>query len=148
MICHFNIYKTMELSTAIHSNIKPQYKILEELVMYHDQIDTMLVDDPNVVVDELIIAENIMVNSGKLLADAKYWLNEAMHSDTINTMKMLTKEQPKITSTAINQIVKSLCKDQQYMVDFAERLNRSATHRADYCRSIMSKHKAEMFNRY
>jgi len=138
----------MELSTAIHSNIKPQYKILEELVMYHDQIDTMLTDEPEAVVKELIIAENIMVNSGKLLADAKYWLNEAMHSDTINTMKMLTKEQPMITSTAINQIVKSLCKDQQYMVDFADRINRSATHRADYCRSIMSKHKAEMFNRY
>lgn len=139
---------TMELSTAIRNQVKPQYKILDELVIYHDQIDTMLVDDPNVVVDELIIAENIMVNSGKLLADAKYWLNEAMHSDTINTMKMLTKEQPKITSTAINQIVKSLCKDQQYLVDFADRINRSATHRADYCRSIMSKHKAEMFNRY
>jgi hypothetical protein len=138
----------MELSTAIRNQVKPQYKILDELVIYHDQIDTMLVDDPNVVVDELIIAENIMVNSGKLLADAKYWLNEAMHSDTINTMKMLTKEQPKITSTAINQIVKSLCKDQQYLVDFADRINRSATHRADYCRSIMSKHKAEMFNRY
>ena len=138
----------MELSTAIHSNIKPQYKILEELVMYHDQIDTMLADEPDAVVKELIIAENIMVNSGKLLADAKYWLNEAMHSDTINTMKMLTKEQPMITSTAINQIVKALCKDQQYLVDFAERINRSATHRADYCRSIMSKHKAEMFNRY
>ena len=138
----------MELSTAIHSNIKPQYKILEELVMYHDQIDTMLTDEPEAVVKELIIAENIMVNSGKLLADAKYWLNEAMHSDTINTMKMLTKEQPMITSTAINQIVKALCKDQQYLVDFAERINRSATHRAEYCRSIMSKHKAEMFNRY
>jgi len=139
---------TMELSTAIRNQVKPQYKILDELVIYHNQIDTMLVDDPNVVVDEIIIAENIMVNSGKLLADAKYWLNEAMHSDTINTMKMLTKEQPKITSTAINQIVKSLCKDQQYLVDFADRINRSATHRADYCRSIMSKHKAEMFNRY
>ena len=138
----------MELSTAIRNQVKPQYKILDELVIYHNQIDTMLVDDPNVVVDELIIAENIMVNSGKLLADAKYWLNEAMHSDTINTMKMLTKEQPKITSTSINQIVKSLCKDQQYLVDFADRINRSATHRADYCRSIMSKHKAEMFNRY
>ena len=62
----------MELSTAIHSNIKPQYKILEELVMYHDQIDTMLADEPDAVVKELIIAENIMVNSDKLLADAKY----------------------------------------------------------------------------
>ena len=31
--------------------------------MYHDQIDTMLADEPDAVVKELIIAENIMVNS-------------------------------------------------------------------------------------
>lgn len=138
----------MELSTAIRNQVKPQYKILDELVIYHEQLDTMLTDNPTVVIEELIIAENIMVNSGKLLADAKYWLNAALHSDTINTLKELTKSHHNITSTATNQIVKALCKEQQYLADFAERINKSATHRADYCRSIMSKHKAEMFNRY
>lgn len=140
--------RNMELKHKIQEQIKSQEKILTDLAIFFDQLDTMLVDVPEVVVNELVIAENIMVNSGKLLADAKYWLNEAMHSDTISTLKEIVKEQPKITSIAINQIVKSLCKDQQYLVDFAERINRSATHRADYCRSIMSKHKAEMQNRY
>ena len=41
----------MELSTATHSNINTGHKILEEeLVMYHDQIDTMFDDEPDAVV--------------------------------------------------------------------------------------------------
>lgn len=82
-----------------------------------------------------------------MLADAKYWLNDAMHSDTISTLKELAKQNKIVTSTAVNQIIKSLCKDQQYLVDWCERLNRSSTHRADLARSIISKQKAEMQNR-
>lgn len=37
--------------------------------------------------------------------------------------------------------------DEQYLVDWCDRLNRSATHRADLARSIISKQKAEMQNR-
>lgn len=133
------------MDVKIH--ILAKESILENLALYQSQIDEKLIDEPNQIIEYLTIAESIMVNSGKLLADAKYWLNEAMHSETINTLKELTKENKLITSTAVNQIIKSLCKDQQYLVDWCERLNRSATHRADYCRSIMSKHKAEMYNR-
>lgn len=133
----------MELTTIIAD----QDTIISNLQAYQTQLDEVLVDEPNQIVEQLTIAESIMVNSGKLLADAKYWLNEAMHSETICTLKELARQNKLITSTAVNQIIKSLCKDQQYLVDWCERLNRSATHRADYARSIMSKHKAEMQNR-
>lgn len=131
----------------VTTHILAQEHILENLALYQDQLDNKLVDEPTQIMEQLTIAESIMVNSGKLLADAKYWLNEMMHSETIHTLKEIVKNQPKITSTAVNQIIKSLCKDQQYLVDWCERVNRSATHRADYCRSIISKHKAEMYNR-
>jgi hypothetical protein len=131
----------------IQAHILTQEQILENLALYQNQIDEVLLDEPTQIVEQLTIAENIMVNSGKMLADAKYWLNEAMHSETICTLKELARQNKLITSTAVNQIIKSLCKDQQYLVDWCERLNRSATHRADLCRSIMSKHKAEMQNR-
>ena len=134
----------MELKPHILS----QEQILENLNLYQSQIDDKLVDEPNAIIEQLTIAENIMVNSGKMLADAKFWLNEAMHSETIKTLKELTSSQKVITSTATNKLIKSLCKDQQYLVDWCERLNRSSTHRADFCRSIISKHKAEMQNRY
>ena len=133
----------MELTTIIAD----QDTILSNLQAYQTQLDEVLVDEPNQIVEQLTIAESIMVNSGKLLADAKYWLNEAMHSETIKTLKELASQNKLITSTAVNQIIKSLCKDQQYLVDWCERLNRSSTHRADLARSIISKQKAEMQNR-
>ena len=133
------------MDITVHILSKEQ--ILENLALYQSQIDEKLVDEPNVIIEQLTVAENIMVNSGKMLADAKYWLNEAMHSETIKTLKELASQNKLITSTAVNQIIKSLCKDQQYLVDWCERLNRSSTHRADLARSIISKQKAEMQNR-
>lgn len=131
----------------IQAHILNKEQILENLALYHSQIDEQLVDEPTRIIEQLTIAESVMVNSGKMLADAKYWLNEAMHSETIKTLKELASQNKLITSTAVNQIIKSLCKDQQYLVDWCERLNRSSTHRADLARSIISKQKAEMQNR-
>ncbi len=131
----------------VTTHILAQDHILTNLALYQEQLDDKLVDEPTQIMEQLTIAESIMVNSGKLLADAKYWLNEAMHGETIDTLKDLAKQNKMVTSTAVNQIIKSLCKEQQYLVDWCERINRSSTHRADYCRSIISKHKAEMYNR-
>jgi len=131
----------------ITAHILGQSQILENLALYQSQMDDKLIDEPTQIMEQLTIAESIMVNSGKMLADAKYWLNDAMHSETVNTLKELAKQNKLVTSTAVNQIIKSLCKEQQYLVDWCERVNRSATHRSDYCRSIISKHKAEMYNR-
>lgn len=131
----------------IQAHILAKEQILENLALYQSQIDEKLVDEPTQIIEQLTVAESIMVNSGKMLADAKYWLNEAMHSETIKTLKELASQNKLITSTAVNQIIKSLCKDQQYLVDWCERLNRSSTHRADLARSIISKQKAEMQNR-
>ena len=131
----------------IQAHILNKEQILTNLALFHNQIDEYLVDEPNKIIEQLITAESVMINSGKMLADAKYLLNDAMHSETIKTLKELVKDQPKITSTAINQLIKSLCKNEQYLVDWCERLNRSSTHRADLARSIISKQKAEMQNR-
>lgn len=131
----------------IQAYILSKEQILENLAMYHSQIDEQLVDEPTRIIEQLTIAESVMVNSGKMLADAKYWLNDAMHSDTISTLKELAKQNKIVTSTAVNKIINSLCKDEQYLVDWCDRLNRSATHRADLARSIISKQKAEMQNR-
>jgi hypothetical protein len=132
----------MEITNYI---LKPEL-ILENLALYQSQLEVPLIDEPATISSQVVEAENIMVNTGKMLADAKFWLNEALHSETISTLKQLAKSEKNITSTAVNQIVKSLCKDQNYAVDWCERMNRSSTHRVDLCRSIISKHKAEMQN--
>lgn len=84
-----------------------------------------------------------VARTGKLLADAKYWLNEAMNSETMQTLRDTAKE-AKATATAINALVNSLCKEERYLVDRSERCNRTATHQLSWCVTVISKAKAEM----
>lgn len=84
-----------------------------------------------------------VARTGKLLADAKYWLNEAMNSETMHTLRDTAKE-AKATATAVNALVNSLCKEERYLVDWCERCNRTATHQLSWCVTIISKAKEEM----
>lgn len=84
-----------------------------------------------------------VARTGKLLADAKYWLNEAMNSETMQTLRDVAKE-AKATATAVNALVNSLCKEERYLVDWCERCNRTATHQLSWCVTVISKAKAEM----
>ena len=79
----------------------------------------------------------------KLLADAKYHLNGKKKSEVFDTLRE-TASRAGATSKAINAIIDSLCKDEQYLVDWCDRLNRTATHQLEWCRTIISKAKAEM----
>lgn len=84
-----------------------------------------------------------VARTGKLLADAKYWLNKAMNSETMQTLRDTAKE-AKATATAVNALVNSLCKEERYLVDWCERCNRTATHQLSWCVTVISKAKAEM----
>ena len=81
--------------------------------------------------------------SGKLLADAKHHLNTRMKEDTFDALRK-TAKQGGATAKAINAIVDSLCAEERYLVDFAERVNRCGEHRLDWCRTLISKAKEDM----
>ena len=61
-----------------------------------------------------------VARSGKLLADSKYWLNEAMKSEVMQTL-VDTAKSAKATATAINALVNSLCREEtpQYIASDA-----------------------------
>jgi hypothetical protein len=84
-----------------------------------------------------------IARSGKLLADAKYWLNEKKKSEIFDMLSKVGKAAG-ATNTVINELTKSLCKEEQFLVDFADRVNRTATHQLEWCRTLISKAKAEM----
>lgn len=84
-----------------------------------------------------------VARTGKLLADAKYWLDEAMRSEVLKTLRNTAKE-AKATATAVNALVGSLCKEERYLVNWCERNNRTATHQLSWCVTIISKAKEEM----
>lgn len=123
--------------------ITPLQEIADELMV----IDAFLYITTSEDIEEVTARGNDLAThiarSGKLLADAKYHLNEKMKDDIFMVLER-TAKQAGATATAINGIVKSLCKNEQYLVDFAERTNRTATHQMDWIRSLLSKAKAEM----
>lgn len=124
-------------------NITPPEEILQEL----QTIDDFLNITSSEQIEEVVQRGNdlavYIARSGKLLADAKYHLNEKMKHDVFETLRN-TGKGTGATATAINAIVKSLCKEEQYLVDWCDRINRTATHQLDWCRTLISKAKEEM----
>lgn len=119
----------------------------EQIIKELTQIDKFLNITCSEQIEEVVLRGNDLAvhiaRSGKLLADAKYHLNEKLKEEVFDTIRQ-TGKQAGATSTAINAIIKSLCKDEQYMVDWCERVNRSATHQLDWARTLISKAKEEM----
>lgn len=97
-------------------------------------------DNGHAVTDRAQTLEAYMALSGKMLADAKYRLNQAITSDFINAYKNVSNMAP----TVQKRYLDSICKDYQYLVDWCERINRTCTHQIDMCRSILSTLREEM----
>ena len=81
-----------------------------------------------------------MARTGKLLADAKVHKDRKLNSDIVKEMKKIIS----LPASTGNKYVDSLCKEENYLVNWCERVNRSCTHQLDWCRTIISKAKAEM----
>ena len=124
-------------------NITPVENIVTEL----SSIDAFLNITMSEQIEEAILRGNdlavYIARTGKLLADAKYHLNAKKKTEVFDTLRD-TAARAGTTSKAVNAIIDSLCKDEQYLVDWCERLNRTATHQLEWCRTVISKAKAEM----
>ena len=124
-------------------NITPVENIVTEL----SSIDAFLNITMSEQIEEAILRGNdlavYIARTGKLLADAKYHLNAKKKTEVFDTLRDIAARAG-ATSKAVNAIIDSLCKDEQYLVDWCERLNRTATHQLEWCRTVISKAKAEM----
>ena len=123
--------------------ITPKEQILAEL----QNIDSFLNITMSENAEEAVQRGNdlavYVARSGKLLADSKYWLNETMKSEVMQTL-VDTAKNAKATATAINALISSLCREERYLVDWCERCNRTATYQLSWCVTVISKAKEEM----
>lgn len=76
-----------------------------------------------------------IARTSKLLADAKYHKNEKLNSSFVVDLKKISGLSPSLA----NKFVESACKNENYYVDWCERLNRACTHGYEWTRSLMSK---------
>jgi len=130
--------------------ITPTEGIIEELTVIDSYLNITMGEDAQEAVERGNDLSAHIARTGKLLADSKYHLNEKKKSEVFEVLEK-TAKQAGATATAINAIINSLCKEEQYLVDWSDRCNRAATHQLEWCRTLISKAKAEMqignFNR-
>lgn len=121
-----------------------QKKRLNELMGLAQEIQDFLEfkvsEQPDILVDRLSEINSYIATSGKLLADAKYLLDDVMEKSFVVYGDKIQNMPPSIAS----KFLSSICKDENYLVNWSERLNRSLVHIGDNIRTQVSWAKEEM----
>ncbi|PZX18076.1 hypothetical protein LX69_01113 [Breznakibacter xylanolyticus] len=81
-----------------------------------------------------------IARTGKMLADSKYHRNKALSTSIVREMG----KQANIPPSVLSKLVDAATFDENYVADWVERLNRTATHQLDWMRTLTSKAKEEM----
>lgn len=117
---------------------------LEQLEIEAKAIDDYLQitcgDDPNEAVQVGNTLVVYLARTGKMVADAKYWQDDAIKNCTMVEIGMKRNISPMI----MRKLIEASTKRENYLVNWIERLNRACTHKLDWLRTLISKAKEEM----
>jgi hypothetical protein len=78
-----------------------------------------------------------------MLADAKYHKDQKLKTAVFQTLRD-TAKLAGLSITTINKLIDANCETENYLMNWIERMNRTATHQIDWCRTLISKAKEEM----
>ncbi len=115
-------------------------EIVKELKIIQSEIEIELSEDIQQAIDRGNYCSAQIARTGKLLADAKIHKDRKLNSEIITNLKKIVT----LPATTANKFADALCEEENYMVNWCERVNRSCTHQLDWCRTLISKAKAEM----
>lgn len=124
-------------------HITPLDDLLKESKVINDYLEITCSDDIEEVVNR---GNNLAVyisRTGKMLADAKYHKDQKLKSSVFQTLHDTAKHAG-LSVTTINKLIDANCETENYLVNWIDRLNRTATHGLDWCRTLVSKAKEEM----
>jgi hypothetical protein len=117
---------------------------IEDLIREATEIQAFLEITVSENPEEIVLRGNdlsvYVARTGKMLADAKYHRDSLLNSEALR----LLKEQAAAPASLMNKMIDAACKETNYILCRADRLNRCATHQLDWCRTLISKAKEEM----
>lgn len=144
------MHRTIRLSAHPQRSINITFSESESLMTPHtiDHIRTRLTfiqsyleaqydhDEGHAIAARLTEVSAYMAESGKLLADAKYHLQATMQSELVKLVKNMLPDYS--SSTLQNAFVRSICKEENLLVNAADRINASCVHQIDAMRTQIS----------
>ncbi|OCB77993.1 hypothetical protein [Flavobacterium crassostreae] len=114
--------------------------IISELTTIQSFLEITMSEDAN----EAVVRGNdlavYMSRTGKLIADAKIHREQKLRSQMIQEYKKLLE----FPASVAVKYTDTLVENETYSLTWATRLNAACTHQLDWCRTIISKAKAEM----
>lgn len=120
-------------------SITSKENIQTELEEIQNFLEITLSEDIN----EAVVRGNdlavYMARSGKLLADAKTHKDEALKSETMLRIKELMS----LPASTSNKFIETLTKEENHLVTWADRINAACSRQLEWCRTVISKGKAE-----
>ena len=112
----------------------------KELQMF---LETESSNNPEELTDRILKLMSYIAYSGEMLVEAKKLLRSRKSSEISKTIIAIAKEQC-LSASVQNALLDSICDDEAFLVDFIERVNRTATHQLDACRSLLSYEKEQL----
>lgn len=119
-------------------------EIENELKGYQSELESIIeTDDINSLVARIATTAGYHARTGYLLAEAKRLLRLKKSDEISNMVRTIAKE-GHLSGKAQNALVDSIAIQENYVVDWADRINSMCVHQIDVIRTLISKEKAEM----
>lgn len=109
-------------------------ELLEEAQQIQDFMEISVGDDPTELTNRLSDINTYMARTGKMLADAKQFQDNAIST----AYGEHSKEIMKMPATIASKFISSQCGDVNYLVNWLDRLNRTCVHQGDNIRTQLS----------
>ena len=124
-------------------HITPMQELENEAKTIDSFLNITCSEEMNEVVDRGNDLAVHIARTGKMLADAKYHKDQKLKSAVFQTLQE-TAKMAGLSVTTINKLIDANCETENYLVNWIERMNRTATHQLDWLRTLVSKAKEEM----
>ena len=109
----------------------------EEATEMQAYLETLPEDNPDALSERIKILAVYQARSGYMLAEVKKTLSEKKKAEIVNTIIAIAKENY-LSAKAQNALVDSIATDEQFMVDWLDRINAACKHQLDAVRSLLS----------
>lgn len=101
-------------------------------------------DDPEQLVSRSTHIASIMATTGKMLADAKYWRDQAVKNSILTQLK--DAKRSSLPASVMNELIKADAKEFNYLVNWIEQQDKDCKYQIELLRSLISLRKTEMSN--
>lgn len=99
-------------------------------------------DDPEGLCERITHLSSLMATTGKMLADAKYWKDDAVKNSVLTALK--DAKRGNLPASTLNELIKADCRDFNYLVNWIEQLDKECKYQIEALRTLISLRKQEM----